>query len=133
MDCPKLTINRKNNNDVTICRYNVIFNSFYVVLFLLSSLVTSSGDMIILFYKGLTRNPEIGNTFVWVLPSIYRLGRVSPMKFYSMLQNAKVTAFTVPEDGGGGGNISGGNLPRSKKLLIIQEMLSSPKIKTLVF
>ena len=133
MDCPKLTINRKNNNDVTICWYNVIFNSFYVVLFLLSSLVTSSGDMIILFYKGLTRNPEIGNTFAWVLPSIYRLGRVSPMKFYWMLQNAKATAFTVPEDGGGGGNISGGNLPRSKKLLIIQEMLSSPKIKTPVF
>ena len=29
--------------------------------------------------------------------------------------------------------MSGGNLPRSKKLLIIQEMLSSPKIKTPVF
>ena len=47
---------------------------FEGVLFLLSSLVTGlkfhvnvitgSGDMTIFFFKGLTRNPEIGNTIV---------------------------------------------------------------------
>ena len=46
---------------------------FYVVLVLLSSLVTgpsfmsSSGVMTISFYEGLTRNPKIGNTPVRIL------------------------------------------------------------------
>ena len=54
---------------------------FGIVLFLLASLVkfhvniiTSSGVMTIFFSKGLTRNPEIGNTPVCVLPDIWRLG-----------------------------------------------------------
>ena len=38
-DCSKFAINRKNNNDVTIHRHDVIVNFFDVVLFLLSSLV----------------------------------------------------------------------------------------------
>ena len=33
------------------------------------NIVTSSGVMTIYFYKGLTRNPEIRNTPVWVLPN----------------------------------------------------------------
>ena len=37
--------------------------------------------MKIYFYKGLTRNPEIGNTPVRVLPNIWRLGRVTDTKF----------------------------------------------------
>ena len=37
--------------------------------------------MKIYFYKGLTRNPEIGNTPVQVLPNIWRLGRVTDTKF----------------------------------------------------
>ena len=45
------------------------------------NIMTSSGIMTIFFYKGLTRNPEIGNTFVWVLPNIWRLGRVMDTKF----------------------------------------------------
>ena len=40
------------------------------------NIITGSGIMTIFFYKGLTRNPEIGNTPVWVLPNIWRLGRV---------------------------------------------------------
>ena len=32
-------------------------------------------------YKGLTRNPEIGSTPVWVLPNICRLGKVTDTKF----------------------------------------------------
>ena len=37
--------------------------------------------MTILFYKGLTRNPEIGNTPVSALPNIWRLGWVRDTKF----------------------------------------------------
>ena len=51
-------------------------------------------------YKGLTRNPVIGNTPVWVLPNIWRLGWVRDTKFdmnvyNKMLLNARVTAFRV--------------------------------------
>ena len=37
--------------------------------------------MTIYFYKGLTRNPEIGNIPVWVLRNIWRLGLVRDTKF----------------------------------------------------
>ena len=43
--------------------------------------------MTIFFYKGLTRNPEIGNTPVWVLPNIWRLGRVMDTKFGTNVSN----------------------------------------------
>ena len=69
------------------------------------NIITGSGVMAVFFYKGLTRNPEIGNTLVWVLPNILRLGklgipnlaRMSLIKFYWMLQNVRVTALTVSE------------------------------------
>ena len=86
LDCSKLVINWKNNNDVKICPRDAIFNFFNVVLFFLSSLVTSPSFMSIsslvqkFFYKGLTRNPEIGNTPVWVLPNIWGLGQVTDTK-----------------------------------------------------
>ena len=44
-DCSKLAIDRKNDNDVTICQYDVIFNDF--VLFLSSNLVTGPSFMLI--------------------------------------------------------------------------------------
>ena len=64
-------------------------NFFDVIFFLLSSywskfyvnIITGSGVMTISFYKGLTRNPEIGNTPVWVLPNTRRLGLVRNAKF----------------------------------------------------
>ena len=37
--------------------------------------------MTIFFYKGLTRNPEIGNTPEWVFPNIWGLGLVRDTKF----------------------------------------------------
>ena len=70
------------------------------------NIITGSGSMTIFFYNGLTRNPEFGNAPVWVLPNIWRLGRVmdtkfdtkvSNRKFHWMLQNSSVTAFTVFE------------------------------------
>ena len=43
--------------------------------------------MAIFFYSGLTRNPEIGNTPVWVLPNIWRLGQVRNIKFDTNVSN----------------------------------------------
>ena len=66
-----------------------------------ANIMTGSGVMTIFLYKELTRNRETGNTPLWVLPDIWRLGRVRDTKFdtivsnksYWMLQNARVTAF----------------------------------------
>ena len=43
--------------------------------------VTGSWVMRILFYKELTRNPEIRNTPVWVSPNIWTLGPTADTKF----------------------------------------------------
>ena len=78
--------------------------------------ITSSGIMKISSYKGLTRNVDIGNTPIWVLPNIWRLEQVMDTKFGTnvsnrMLLNSRVTAFTVFEllrenQLGGGGKIT---------------------------
>ena len=47
-DCPKSAIDRKNNNDVTICQHYVIVEFFYVAVFPLSSLVSGPSFMSIL-------------------------------------------------------------------------------------
>ena len=49
--------------------------------------ITGSGGMTISFYKTLTRNPEIGNTPVWVLPNIRGLGWVRNTKFGTNISN----------------------------------------------
>ena len=49
--------------------------------------ITGSGVMRISFYKGLTRNPEIGNTPVWILPNVSRLGRVRNTRFGTNVSN----------------------------------------------
>ena len=51
------------------------------------SIITGSGVMIIFFYKGLTRNPEISNTPVWLFPKIWRLGRVRDTRFSTNVSN----------------------------------------------
>ena len=61
--------------------------------------------MTIFFYKGLTRNLEIGNTPFWVYQisgewgelGIPNLAQMFLIKCYWMMQNASVTAFTVSE------------------------------------
>ena len=117
-DYSKLAINWKNVNEVTVFWHDVILNFFWrcFVFSVKFSCITGSGVMPIFFYKGLIRNREIGNTHIWVLRNIWRLGRVKGTKFgtnvslkkcYWMLQSARVTAFTVFEllkknqDGGG--------------------------------
>ena len=71
-------------------------NCFDIFMFLLSSLVTGPSFMSIsslvlelwlIFYKGLDRNPEIGNAPVWVLPNIWRLGGEKNTKFGTKFSN----------------------------------------------
>ena len=40
------------------------------------NIITASEVMTISFYKELTKNTEIKNTPVWVLPNIWKLGQV---------------------------------------------------------
>ena len=55
-----------------------------------ANVITGSGIMTIFFYKVLTRNPEIGNTPVWALPYILRLGQVMDTKFGTNVSNKKL-------------------------------------------
>ena len=76
----KLAINWKEYDHVTIwwhvrhrCRVSLVnFDNFLLTKFV---------------YKGLTRNPEIGNTPAWVLPDIWRLGPVRDTKFGTNVSN----------------------------------------------
>ena len=87
---PNLAINWKNVNDVKLFRHDVIVNFFWRCFISLVNfsywsklhvhIITGSDVMTISFYKRLTRIPEIGNTPVWVLPNIWRLGRVRNTK-----------------------------------------------------
>ena len=96
-DCSKLTKNPKNGNDVTILWHDVkdkYFSRCFVFLVKFSywskfhvNIITGSGIMTIFFYKGLNRNLEIGNTPAWVLPNIWRLGRVRDTKFGTNFSN----------------------------------------------
>ena len=101
-ECFKLARNPKNDNDVTLFQHDVkvrFFWRFFVSPVKFSywskfyvNIITGSGIMTIFFYKGLTRNTEIGNTPVWVLPNIWKLERVIGTKFgtnvsYKMLLN----------------------------------------------
>ena len=86
LDGCKLAINWKKDNDVAICVSLVIFSywsKFHV------NIMTGSGVMTIFIYKGLTRNSEIGNTPIWVLPNIWRQGIVRDTKFGTNVSNKK--------------------------------------------
>ena len=61
--------------------------------------------MTIFLYKGLTRNPEIRNTPIWVLPNTWRLGQARDTKFDTNVSNeillnpakTKITGITIFE------------------------------------
>ena len=96
-DCSKLAKNPKNDYCVTIFRHEIIvkfFWRYFVSLVMFSNwskfhanITTGSGITTIFFYKGLTGNPEIGNTPVCVLPNIWRLGQVMDTKFGTNVSN----------------------------------------------
>ena len=89
--------------------------------------------MTIFFYKRLTRNPEIGNTPVWILPNIWRLGRVMDTTFGTnvsnrmLLNTAKFQGYSfyrfwvIQRKPTGGG---GGNYPRITTQIRLKEMCS---------
>ena len=112
-DCSNSTINRQNDNDVTIFRHFPTF-FWYWGLSLVKlrywskfhvSIITGSIVITIFVYKGLTRNPEIRNTPSQVCPisedrielGTPNLAWMSLMKSYSILKKGRVTAFTVSE------------------------------------
>ena len=96
-DCSKLAKNPKSSNDLTIFRHDINVRFFwrcFVSLVKFSywpkfhvNIITGSETLTIFFYKGLTRNLEIGNTPVWALPNIWRLGRVMDTKFGRNVSN----------------------------------------------
>ena len=123
--CSRLAKNPRNDNDVTIFRHDVIvkfFGNFFVFLVKFSywskfqvNIITGSGIMTILFYKGLTRNPEIGNTPSGFCPIsgdrgklwIPNLARMFLVEYYWMLQGARGYRFyrfwVIKEKPTGGG------------------------------
>ena len=92
------------SNDVTIFRHEVTIKIFWrcfvsSVKFSYWSkfhvnIIIGSGVMTIFFYKGLTRNPEIGNTPVWVLSNIWRVRWVANTKFDKIVLPYKAL-FTI--------------------------------------
>ena len=93
----KLTINWKNDNDITICWHDVIVKFFWRCFVSLAkfsywskfyvNFIPGSGVMTIFLHTGLTKNPEIGNTPVWVLLNIWRLGQARNTKFSTNVSN----------------------------------------------
>ena len=84
----------------TICWHDFILNFFWRcfvsrVKFSYWSkfhvnIITGYGVITIFFYKRLTRNPEIGNTPIWVLPNIWGLGQVRDTKFVTNVSNKMI-------------------------------------------
>ena len=121
-DCSKLDKNAKNGDDVTIfdmTSLSIFFLRCFLFLVKFTywfkfhvNIITGSRIMTIFFYKGLTRHPEIGITPVWVLPNIWRLGRVMNTKFETNVSNAMLLNTAnfqgfqflpfLPTGGGGG-------------------------------
>ena len=73
----------KNDINITISRYRQFFWRRIVSLIKFSywskfhvNIITGSGVTKIFFYNELSRKLEIGNTPIWVLPNICRLGKV---------------------------------------------------------
>ena len=97
LDCSKLTKNWENDNDIIICWHHIIVKFFGYLFVPLSKfscwskLLMSISSLVLglwkNFYKGLTRNLETENTPAWVLPNIWRLGRVRDTIFGTYVSN----------------------------------------------
>ena len=97
MNCFKLAINPKNDNDVINSDITLSPDFFDVALFpslkfsyrskFHVNIITSSRVTVIFLYKGLTRNFEIGNTPIGFFPNIWRLGQVRNTQFVKNVTN----------------------------------------------
>ena len=99
-DWSKLVKNLKNENDAKLFRHEVIVKFFWRRFVSLAkcsfpskfhvNISTGSRIMTNHFYKGLTRNIEIRNTHVWVLPNIWGPRRVMDTKIGTHVSNRMV-------------------------------------------
>ena len=87
-----------------ICRVSLVKISYWCKLHV--NIITGSRVMTIFLYMWLTRNPEIENNTICVLPNIWRLGWVRDIKFSTNVSNKMLlnaaksqdfTAFTLYE------------------------------------
>ena len=84
----KMTMTSRHDVNINFSRRCFVFLVKFSYLYKFHiNLITASGIMAIFFYKGLTRNPEIGNTPLWVLPNIWRLGQGMDTKFGRNVSN----------------------------------------------
>ena len=84
-------------NHITIYRYDAIVKFFWRLLISFVKFsywskfhvnnITGFEVVAIFFYKGLTRGPKIENNPVWVLPNIWRVGKVRDTKFGTKVSN----------------------------------------------
>ena len=91
LDCPKLVINQKitiTSKFAAMTSSSTFFWRCFIFLVKFSywskfhvNIITGSGVMT------LTRNSEIGNTTIWILPNIWRLERVRDTKFGKNVSN----------------------------------------------
>ena len=72
---------------VSLCKF-IDWSKFHI------NIITDSAVMTIFLYKWLTRNLDIGNTSVWVLPNIWRLGQVRDTEFGTNVANVMVLNAT---------------------------------------
>ena len=114
LDC-SIAVKSKNSNYVKICQHDIFVKFFDVVLFLSSSLVTGPSFMSIsslaldLWQFPFIRDwPEIRKLEIppsqlcpisgdWGKLGIPNLARTSLIKCYWILQNSRITAFTISE------------------------------------
>ena len=57
------------------------------------NIITGSGVITIFFYKGLAKNPEIGNTPIWFLPNICWLDWVRNTEFGTKLHLPMIETY----------------------------------------
>ena len=115
LNCSKLAIDWKNGNDVIIIWHDVIVKLFWWSVFLSSSLFTGPSFMsisslvLVLWQFSFIRDwPEIRKLEIppsgfcpisgdWDKLGTQNLARIFQLKCYRILQNTRVTAFTVFE------------------------------------
>ena len=82
---PKLSFMMSSSDFFSRCFVSLVKFSYLFKFHV--NIITGSGVMAISFYKGLIRNVEIGNTPVWVVSNIWRLGRARNTKFGTNVSN----------------------------------------------
>ena len=91
----KFAINWKNDSDIRRhcqvfwrCHVSLVIFSYWSKFYV--NIVSGSGVLTTFVCKRLTRDPKIGNTFVWVFLNIRRLGRVRDTKCDINVSNKKL-------------------------------------------